>query len=110
MRKTLGVDIDEAIEAEEEITDEEPPEDDDDDEEEEEDDEDETEEDAPVDEEPRDELQISTTNLETLISKCDTFKLKTDSNSVSTFTEWHFSGLCDFYRIQYLSPFYLLCN
>ena len=56
MRKTLGVDIDEAIEAEEEITDEEPPEDDDDDEEEEEEDEEETEEDAPVDEEPRDEL------------------------------------------------------
>merc|ERR1712117_629933 len=56
MRKTLGVDIDEAIEVEEEITDEEPPEDDDDDEEEEEEDEEETEEDAPVDEEPRDEL------------------------------------------------------
>merc|ERR1712117_432822 len=56
MRKTLGVDIDEQVEAEEEITDEEPPEDDDDDEEEEEEDEEETEEDAPVDEEPRDEL------------------------------------------------------
>merc|ERR1712218_149377 len=35
MRKSLGVDVDEQIEAEEEITDEEPPEDDDDDEEEE---------------------------------------------------------------------------
>merc|ERR1712112_237977 len=54
MRKTLGVDVDEEIEAEEEITDEEPPEDDDDDEEEEE--EEEAEEDAPVDEAPKDEL------------------------------------------------------
>jgi len=56
MRKTLGVDVDEAIEEEEEITDEEPPEDDDDEEEEEEDDEEEAEDDAPVDEQPRDEL------------------------------------------------------
>merc|ERR1712130_196236 len=56
MRKTLGVDIDEQVEAEEEITDEEPPEDDDDDEEEEDEEEEEMEEDAPVDEEPRDEL------------------------------------------------------
>merc|ERR1719208_116335 len=58
MRKTLGVDVDEEIEAEEEITDEEPPEDDDDDEEEEEEDEEEeeAEEDAPVDEAPKDEL------------------------------------------------------
>merc|ERR1712130_196414 len=55
MRKTLGVDIDEQVEAEEEITDEEPPEDDDDDEEEE-DDEEEAEDEAPVDEQPRDEL------------------------------------------------------
>jgi len=55
MRKTLGVDVDEAIEEEEEITDEEPPEDDDD-EEEEEDDEEEAEDDAPVDEQPKDEL------------------------------------------------------
>merc|ERR1712025_1524996 len=45
MRKTLGVDVDEAIE-----------EDDDDEEEEEEDDEEEAEDDAPVDEQPRDEL------------------------------------------------------
>jgi len=56
MRKTLGVDVDEAIEEEEEITDEEPPEDDDDEEEEEEDDEEEAEDDAPVDEQPKDEL------------------------------------------------------
>ena len=56
MRKTLGVDIDEQVEAEEEITDEEAPEDDDDDEEEEDEEEEEMEEDAPVDEEPRDEL------------------------------------------------------
>jgi len=57
MRKTLGVDVDEAIEEEEEITDEEPPEDDDDEEEEEEeDDEEEVEDDAPVDEQPKDEL------------------------------------------------------
>merc|ERR1712130_571496 len=55
MRKTLGVDVDEAIEEEEEITDEEPP-DDDDEEEEEEDDEEEAEDEAPVDEQPRDEL------------------------------------------------------
>merc|ERR1712198_536044 len=47
MRKTLGVDVDEAIEEEEEITDEEPPE---------EDDEEEAEDDAPVDEQPKDEL------------------------------------------------------
>merc|ERR1711872_8975 len=46
MRKTLGVDVDEAIEEEEEITDEEPPEDD----------EEEAEDDAPVDEQPKDEL------------------------------------------------------
>merc|ERR1712227_456386 len=50
MRKTLGVDVDEEIEAEEEITDEEPPEEDDEDEEEEEDEEDVVEEDAPKDE------------------------------------------------------------
>merc|ERR1712045_893836 len=50
MRKTLGVDADEKVEEEEEITDEEPPEDD------EEDDEEEAEDDAPVDEQPRDEL------------------------------------------------------
>jgi len=56
MRKTLGVDVDEAIEEEEEITDEEPPEDDDDEEEEEEEDEEEAEDDAPVDEQPKDEL------------------------------------------------------
>merc|ERR1711915_298639 len=55
MRKSLGVDVDEQIEEEEEITDEEPPEDDDDDEEEEEDEE-EVEEEAPIDEAPKDEL------------------------------------------------------
>jgi len=51
MRKQLGVDLDEQVEVEEDITDEEPPEDDDDEEEEEEDEEDdeETEEEAPVD-------------------------------------------------------------
>jgi len=57
MRKSLGVDLDEQIEEEEEITDEEPPEDDDDEEEEEEDEEEEeVEEDAPIDEAPKDEL------------------------------------------------------
>merc|ERR1739844_24360 len=57
MRKSLGVDLDEQIEEEEEITDEEPPEDDDDEEEEEEDEEEEeAEEDAPIDEAPKDEL------------------------------------------------------
>merc|ERR1712147_34951 len=57
MRKSLGVDLDEKIEEEEEITDEEPPEDDDDEEEEEEDEEEEeAEEDAPIDEAPKDEL------------------------------------------------------
>ena len=56
MRKTLGVDVDEEIEAEEEITDEEPPEDDDDDEEEEDEEEEEAEEDAPIEDAPKDEL------------------------------------------------------
>merc|ERR1711971_1374628 len=57
IRQTLGVDADEQVEEEEEITDEEPPEDDDDEEEEEEDEEEEEiEEDAPIDEAPKDEL------------------------------------------------------
>ena len=57
MRKSLGVDVDEQIEEEEEVTDEEPPEDDDEEEEEDEDEEEEeTEEDAPIEEAPKDEL------------------------------------------------------
>merc|ERR1712010_68592 len=48
MRKSLGVDLDEQIEEEEEITDEEPPEEDEEEEE--------VEEDAPIDEAPKDEL------------------------------------------------------